>query len=128
MDSSIRGTNQPSFSDHAYQPAAPKARDRAGCYRAAIDGFDGCFLGAGDMAPSMGSEHFGNPTPHPEVQRLIDRVRDETLAAGKLVMAPAGSGAAAHALIAQGVQLVVVRFGQFLRAACNTYLREARHG
>jgi 4-hydroxy-2-oxoheptanedioate aldolase len=92
----------------------------------AIDGFDGCFLGAGDMALSMGSEYFGNPTPHPEVQRLIDRVREDTLAAGKLVMAPAGSGAAAHAMIAQGVQLVVVQFGQFFRAACNTYLQEAR--
>ncbi len=92
----------------------------------AIDGFDGCFLGAGDMALSMGPEYFGNPTTHPEVQRLIDRVRDETLAAGKLVMAPAGSGDAARAVIAQGVQLVVVQFGQFFRAACTTYLGESR--
>jgi 4-hydroxy-2-oxoheptanedioate aldolase len=92
----------------------------------AINGFDGCFLGAGDMALSMGSEYFGNPTTHPEVQRLIDRVRDETLAAGKLVMAPAGSGEAARAVIAQGVQMVVVQFGQFFRTACATYLRESR--
>jgi 2-keto-3-deoxy-L-rhamnonate aldolase RhmA len=92
----------------------------------AIDGFDGCFLGAGDLALSMGLEYFGNPTPHPEVQRLIDRVRDETLAAGKLVMAPAGSGEAAHALIERGVRLVVVQFGQFFRTACSSYLRQAR--
>jgi 4-hydroxy-2-oxoheptanedioate aldolase len=92
----------------------------------AIDGFDGCFLGAGDMALAMGPEYFGNPTTHPEVQRVIDRVRDETLAAGKLVMAPAGSGEAAGAVIAQGVQLVVVQFGQFFRTACTTYLRESR--
>jgi 4-hydroxy-2-oxoheptanedioate aldolase len=92
----------------------------------AVDGFDGCFLGAGDMALSLGFEYFGGPTTHPEVQRLIDQVRDETLAAGKLVMAPAGSGEAAHAAIAQGTQLVVVQFGQFFRAACSTYLRESR--
>ncbi|MBV9170438.1 MAG: siderophore biosynthesis protein SbnG [Chloroflexi bacterium] len=91
-----------------------------------IDGFDGCFLGAGDMTLSMSREYFGNATTHPEVQRMIDRVREETLAAGKYVMAPAGSGEAAKALLAQGVQLVVVQFGQFLRTACNTYLRSAR--
>jgi hypothetical protein len=32
----------------------------------------------------------------------------------------------ARAAIAQGVQLVVVQFGQFFRSACTTYLREAR--
>jgi 4-hydroxy-2-oxoheptanedioate aldolase len=88
----------------------------------AIDGYDGCFLGAGDMALALGTEYFGGPTTHPAVQQLIDQVRDETLAAGKLVMAPAGTGEASRALIAQGVQLVVVQFGQFLRTACNTYL------
>jgi 4-hydroxy-2-oxoheptanedioate aldolase len=92
----------------------------------AIDGFDGCFLGAGDLSLSLGLDYYGLPTPHPEVQQLMDRVRSETLAAGKLVMAPAGSGSAARALIAQGVQLVVVQFGQFFRAACSSYLREAR--
>ena len=92
----------------------------------AIDGFDGCFLGAGDMALSLGREYYGNPTIHPEVQRLMDQVRDETLAAGKFVMAPAGSGEVAGRLIDQGVQLVVMQFGQFMRSACNAYLRAAR--
>jgi 4-hydroxy-2-oxoheptanedioate aldolase len=92
----------------------------------AIEGFDGCFLGAGDMALAMGPEYFGNPTTHPAVQAVMDRVREQTLAAGKLVMAPAGSGDVARAAIAQGVQLVVVQFGQFFRSACTTYLREAR--
>lgn len=100
--------------------AVPHVRDML-----AIDGFDGCFLGAGDMALSMGLAYYGLPAPHPEVQRLIDHVRDETLAAHKLVMAPAGSGDAARALIQHGVQLVVMQFGQFLRAACNTYLQSA---
>ena len=92
----------------------------------AVDGFDGCFLGAGDLALSLGLDYYGQPTPHPAVQQLIDRVRSETLAAGKLVMAAAGSGEAARALIAQGVQLVVVQFGQFFRAACSAYLDQAR--
>jgi 4-hydroxy-2-oxoheptanedioate aldolase len=101
--------------------AVPEVKDML-----TIDGFDGCFLGAGDMALSMGREYYGNATTHPEVQRRIERVRDETLAAGKLVMAPAGSGEAARALIEQGIQLVVMQFGQFFRTACNTYLRHAR--
>jgi 4-hydroxy-2-oxoheptanedioate aldolase len=93
-----------------------------------VDGFDGCFLGAGDMSLAMGFQYYGGASTHPEVQHLIDTVRAETLAAGKLVMAPAGSGDAARALIAQGVQLVVMQFGQFFRAACNTYLSAARGG
>jgi 4-hydroxy-2-oxoheptanedioate aldolase len=93
-----------------------------------VDGYDGCFLGAGDLALTLGREYFGNPTTHPRVQQLIDTVRDETLAAGKLVMAPAGSGEVARSLIAQGVQLIVMQFGQFFRSACNTYLSSARGG
>jgi 4-hydroxy-2-oxoheptanedioate aldolase len=91
-----------------------------------IDGFDGCFLGAGDMSLTLGLEYYGRTPAHPEVQRLIDQVREETLAAGKLVLSPAGSGAAAHALIEQGVQLVVVQLGRFFRRACIAYLEEAR--
>ena len=101
--------------------AVPQVKDML-----AIDAFDGCFLGAGDMALSMGREYFGGPSTHPEVQRMIDQVREETLAAGKLVMAPAGSGEVARGLIATGVQLVVVQFGQFMRGACNAYLQAAR--
>ena len=91
-----------------------------------VDGFDGCFLGAGDMALTLNRDYYGLPTTHPEVQKLIDRARDDTLAAGKLVMAPAGSGAAAKVLIDSGVQMVVVQFGQFFRAACDLYLKAAR--
>ena len=91
-----------------------------------VDGFDGCFLGSGDLSLTMGLEYYGVVPTHPEVQRRIDRVRDQTLAAGKLVMAPAGSGAAARALIEQGIQMIVVQFGQFFRAACDAYLTAAR--
>ena len=37
-----------------------------------------------------------------------------------------GSGAAAKALIDSGIQMVVVQFGQFFRAACDGYLKAAR--
>jgi 4-hydroxy-2-oxoheptanedioate aldolase len=94
----------------------------------AVDGFDGCFLGAGDMSLSMGREYYALAPPHPEVQRRINSVRDATLAAGKFVMAAAGSGDAAHGLIEQGIQLVVVQFGQFFRSACTAYLQAARGG
>jgi 4-hydroxy-2-oxoheptanedioate aldolase len=93
-----------------------------------VDGFDGCFLGAGDMALTLNRAYYGQSPSHPEVQKLIDQARDETLAAGKLVMAPAGSGAAAKALIDSGIQMIVVQFGQFFRAACDGYLSAARGG
>src|SRR5690349_21440306 len=93
-----------------------------------VEGFDGCFLGAGDMSLSLGLEYYALAPPHPEVQRRIDAVRNATLRAGKLVMAAAGSGDAAQMLISQGVQLVVVQFGQFFRAACTRYLETARRG
>jgi 4-hydroxy-2-oxoheptanedioate aldolase len=92
----------------------------------AVDGFDGCFLGAGDMSLSMGRDYYGGAQTHPDVAAVMDRIRSETLAAGKLVMEPAGSGAAAQALIAKGVHMVVLQFGQFLRAAADQYLRVAR--
>jgi 4-hydroxy-2-oxoheptanedioate aldolase len=91
-----------------------------------VDGFDGCFLGAGDMSLTLNRAYYGQSPSHPEVQKLIDQVREETLAAGKLVMAPAGSGAAAKAMIDSGIQMIVVQFGQFLRMACNSYLEAAR--
>lgn len=93
-----------------------------------IQGFDGCFLGAGDMSLGMGLDYYGRIPADPAVQRLIDQARVETLAAGKLVMAPAGTGEAARALIMQGVQMVVLQFGQFFRRACSTYLEEAFRG
>jgi 4-hydroxy-2-oxoheptanedioate aldolase len=94
----------------------------------AVEGFDGCFLGAGDLSLSMGREYYALAPLHPEVQARIDAVRDATLRSGKLVMAAAGSGDAARALIDQGIQLVVVQFGQFFRSACTTYLRSTRAG
>ncbi len=87
-----------------------------------VDGFDGCFLGAGDMALSMKREYLGHSPSHPAVQKVIDQVRDETLAAGKLVMCPAGTGAGAKALIDSGIQMIVVQFGQMFRTALNGYL------
>ena len=41
-------------------------------------------------------------------------------------MAPAGSGAVARDMIGQGMQMIVVQFGQFFRAACDGYLKAAR--
>jgi len=92
----------------------------------AVDGFDGCFLGAGDMSLAMGRDYFGHVPAHPAVSSLIERARADTLAAGKLVMEPAGSGEGAQRLINLGVQIVVLQFGQFLRAALDSYLSAAR--
>jgi 2-keto-3-deoxy-L-rhamnonate aldolase RhmA len=93
----------------------------------AVDGLDGCFVGAGDMALLLGREYFGGPTTHPAVQALVDRAVDLTLRAGKLVMLPAATGAQARTLAERGVQLVTFNFGaNLLRRACEDYLRAFR--
>jgi 4-hydroxy-2-oxoheptanedioate aldolase len=91
-----------------------------------VDGLDGCFVGAGDMALTMGRQYFGGPATHPEVQRLVDRAIDLTLAAGKLVMLPAATGAEARAASARGVRLVTMNFGALARRAIEEYLAAAR--
>lgn len=93
----------------------------------AVEGFDGCFIGAGDMSLTLLRESYGQSPTHPEVKALLDRVRAATLGAGKLVMETAGSGTGARELINQGVQLVVVQLGQVLRSAFDAYLVGARN-
>lgn len=92
----------------------------------AVEGLDGCFVGAGDLALTMGRQYFGGAATHPEVQRLVDRAIDQTLAAGKLVMLPAATGAEARAAASRGVRLVTMNFGVLARRAIAEYLAAAR--
>jgi 4-hydroxy-2-oxoheptanedioate aldolase len=91
-----------------------------------VDGLDGCFVGAGDMALLLGREYYGGAGTHPEVQRLVDRAVALTLEAGKLVMLPVADGAQARRLAERGVQLVTLNFGALVRRACEEYLAAAR--
>ena len=92
-----------------------------------VDGLDGCFVGAGDMALLLGREYFGGPTTHPAVQHLVDRAIDLTRRAGKVVMLPAATGAQARAAAERGVHLVTFNMGaNLLRRACEEYLAAFR--
>lgn len=84
-----------------------------------VDGLDGCFIGAGDMALVLGREYYGGPAMHPEVRKLVDRALDLTLGAGKLAMLPAATGAEARALAGRGVRLITMNFGALVRRACE---------
>jgi 2-keto-3-deoxy-L-rhamnonate aldolase RhmA len=92
----------------------------------AVDGFDGCFVGAGDMALTLGREYFGGPGTHPEIQRMVDHAIDLTLKAGKWAMLPIPSGAEAREVAQRGVQLITLNFGVLVRGACEGYLKTAR--
>jgi 4-hydroxy-2-oxoheptanedioate aldolase len=87
-----------------------------------VDGLDGCFIGAGDMALTLGREYYGGAGTHPEVQRLVDRAQALTLEAGKLVMLPAADGPQARRLAERGAHLVTLNIGALLRRACEDYL------
>jgi 4-hydroxy-2-oxoheptanedioate aldolase len=91
-----------------------------------VGGFDGCFVGPGDMALVLGRQYFGGRRLHPEVQRLVDRAIDLTLGAGKVVMYPAATGADARAMRGRGVQLITMNFGALARWAIEEYLAAFR--
>ena len=91
-----------------------------------VEGLDGCFVGAGDMALTLGRQYYGGPTMHPDVRRLVDRAIDLTLAAGKVVMYPAATGTEAHAMSQRGVRLITMNFGALARRAISEFLGAAR--
>jgi 4-hydroxy-2-oxoheptanedioate aldolase len=91
-----------------------------------VEGLDGCFVGAGDMALTLGRQYYGGPTMHPDVRRLVDRAIDLTLAAGKVVMYPAATGAEAHVMSQRGVRLITTNFGALARRAIADFLGAAR--
>jgi 4-hydroxy-2-oxoheptanedioate aldolase len=91
-----------------------------------VDGLDGCFIGAGDMALLLGREFHGGPTTHPEVQKLVDRAIDLTLQSGKLLMLLAATGAEARAQTERGAHLIVMNFGLLVRRAIEDYLGALR--
>jgi 4-hydroxy-2-oxoheptanedioate aldolase len=91
-----------------------------------VDGLDGCFVGAGDMALTLGRQYFGGAAMHPEVRRLVDRAIDLTLEAGKVVMYPAATGAEARTMSQRGVRLITMNFGALARRAIAEYLGTLR--
>jgi 2-keto-3-deoxy-L-rhamnonate aldolase RhmA len=91
-----------------------------------VEGLDGCFVGAGDMALTLGRQYYGGPAMHPEVRRLVDRAIDLTLAAGKIVMYPVATGAEAQAMSQRGVRLITMNFGALARRAIADFLGAAR--
>ena len=67
----------------------------------AVDGIDVLFIGASDLAQSMG--HPGR-SDHPEVRAAIDRIIDQGVAAGRIVGVNAATGEAAASYYRRGVR------------------------
>jgi 4-hydroxy-2-oxoheptanedioate aldolase len=86
-----------------------------------VDGLDGCFVGAGDMALILGRQYYGGPGTHPEVRALVDRAVDLILGAGKVVMIPVTSGAEARTWSERGVRMITMNFGAVVRRALDEF-------
>ena len=86
-----------------------------------VEGLDGCFVGAGDMALVLGRQYYGGRETHPEVRALVDRAVDLTLASGKVVMIPVTGGADARAWSERGVRLITTNFGALVRRAFDEF-------
>lgn len=67
----------------------------------AVDGIDVLFIGASDLAQSMG--HPGH-ADHADVQRVVDQIIDRGLAAGRVVGVNATSAEAARVYAERGVR------------------------
>jgi 4-hydroxy-2-oxoheptanedioate aldolase len=67
----------------------------------AVEGVDVLFIGASDLAQSMG--YPGRPD-HPEVRAAIDRVIDQGIAASRIVGVNAATGEAAASHFSRGVR------------------------
>jgi 4-hydroxy-2-oxoheptanedioate aldolase len=91
-----------------------------------VDGLDGCFVGAGDLALLLGRHYYGGPATDPAVQQLVDRAIDLTLQSGKLLMLLAATGGEARALAERGAQLIVLNFGGLVRRAIEDYFAALR--
>ena len=70
-----------------------------------VDGIDVIFIGPMDLSQSHG---VPGKTTDPEVKAAIDTITAKTLAAGKAVGTTAASAEAAKALIAKGVQYILL--------------------
>ena len=70
-----------------------------------VDGIDVIFIGPMDLSQSYG---VPGKTTDPEVKAAIDTITAKTLAAGKAVGTTAASAEAAKALIAKGVQYILL--------------------
>ncbi len=69
-----------------------------------VPGVDGFVIGPRDLAMSMG---FYDGPNHPEVQAVIDQIRERVLAAGKHIGTVAGTAGQARTLIGQGFTLIL---------------------
>ena len=74
-----------------------------------VEGIDVIFIGPMDLSQSYGVP--GN-TADPEVKAAIETITTKTLAAGKAVGTVAGTPEAAKALIAKGVQYILMASDQ----------------
>lgn len=74
-----------------------------------VEGVDVIFIGPMDLSQSYG---VPGETGNPEVKEAIATITKKTLAAGKAVGTVAGSAEAAKALIAQGVQYILLSSDQ----------------
>ncbi len=82
---------------------------------AAIDGITGCFVGGTDLASSMGIK--GDKPAPPEFEAAVARVREATVAAGKVAAIAAPDGDKARSRIDEGFDMVTA--GSDIRMLCT---------
>lgn len=85
----------------------------------AVDGIDVFFIGAADLAQSMG--HPGRPD-HPEVRATVDRIIDQVVAAGRIVGVNATTADVAASYHKRGVRFFSLSPWHHLVGAWRDYV------
>ncbi len=85
----------------------------------AVEGIDVLFIGASDLAQSMG---YPGRADHPQVRATIDRIIDQGVAASRIVGVNAATGEAAASYFSRGVRFFALSPWHQLVGAWRDYL------
>ncbi len=85
----------------------------------AVEGLDALAVGPNDLAFSMG---YPAQPWHPEVQKVVDRVIQASLKAGKATGLPAGDLTQAKSHVSRGCRIISVGVGGLLVGAAKTFM------
>ena len=88
---------------------------------AQVDGVDGFIIGPRDLAMSMG---FYDGPAHPEVEKMMDKIFDIVLGAGKLIGTVAGTAEQAKVLTGKGATIILNSVQGLLVSSAKGFIKD----
>jgi 4-hydroxy-2-oxoheptanedioate aldolase len=86
-----------------------------------VEGVDGFIIGPRDLAMSMG---FYDGPAHPEVDKMIDKIFDIVLGAGKIIGTVAGTAEQAKVLTGKGATIILNSVQGLLVSSTKGFIKD----